>query len=74
MTEVNIQKHYFCDEQIKIIILKEIGSSVKPNSPGPPTDESSVTFQLSVSGPGEFGHKMVGNILRHSFSCHSFFL
>ena len=23
------------------------------------TDESSVTFQLSVSGPGEFGHKMM---------------
>ena len=29
----------------------------RANSPGSLTDESSVTFQSSVSGPGEFGHR-----------------
>ena len=37
---------------------------LRPNSPGPLTDnwkftdESSITFQSSVSGPGEFSHSV----------------
>ena len=30
------------------------------------TDESSVTFQLSVSGAGEFGHKLLGCVKLYS--------
>ena len=47
--------HFFMKEAEDI-------EGVWPNSPGPltddwkVTDESSITFQSSVSGPGEFGH------------------
>ena len=38
------------------IYIAIIWQKMKKNTSWKFTDESSVTFQLSVSGPGEFGH------------------